>query len=68
MRKTVAFSKNATNVFFFYDDFEDGDDDGWLLEIPMRKQWGFVQMLTKQCTQLLNQLNSLLGMGTSIKI
>jgi transposase len=26
----------------------------------LRKQWGFVQMLTKQCTQLLNQLNSLL--------
>ena len=26
----------------------------------LRKQWGFVQMLTKQSTQLLNQLNSLL--------
>lgn len=26
----------------------------------LRKQWTFVQMLTKQCTQLLNQLNSLL--------
>jgi transposase len=26
----------------------------------VRKQWGFVQMLTKQCTQLLNQLHSLL--------
>jgi transposase len=26
----------------------------------LRKQWGFVQMLTKQCTQLLNQLHSLL--------
>ena len=25
----------------------------------LRKQWGFVQMLTKQCTQLLNQLHSL---------
>jgi transposase len=26
----------------------------------LRKQWGFVQMLSKQCTQLLNQLHSLL--------
>ena len=26
----------------------------------LRKQWGFVQMLTKQCTQLVNQLHSLL--------
>ena len=26
----------------------------------LRKQWGFVKMLTKQCTQLLNQLESLL--------
>lgn len=26
----------------------------------LRKQWGFIQMLTKQSTQLLNQLNSLL--------
>jgi transposase len=26
----------------------------------LRKQWSFIQMLTKQCTQLLNQLNSLL--------
>jgi transposase len=26
----------------------------------LRKQWGFIQMLTKQCTQLLNQLNNLL--------
>ena len=26
----------------------------------LRKQWGFIQMLTKQCTQLLNQLHSLL--------
>jgi transposase len=26
----------------------------------LRKQWGFVQMLTKQCTQLKNQLHSLL--------
>jgi transposase len=26
----------------------------------LRKQWGFVQMLTKQCTQLRNQLHSLL--------
>jgi transposase len=26
----------------------------------LRKQWGFVRMLTKQCTQLLNQLESLL--------
>jgi len=27
---------------------------------PLRKQWGFIRMLTKQSTQLLNQLNSLL--------
>ena len=26
----------------------------------LRKQWGFVKMLSKQCTQLLNQLESLL--------
>lgn len=26
----------------------------------LRKQWGFIRMLTKQCTQFLNQLNSLL--------
>lgn len=26
----------------------------------LRKQWGFIQMLTKQSTQLLNQLNNLL--------
>ena len=26
----------------------------------LRKQWGFVQMLTKQCTQFLNQLHSLM--------
>lgn len=26
----------------------------------LRKQWGFVKMLTKQCTQLLNQFESLL--------
>ena len=26
----------------------------------LRKQWGFIQMLTKQCTQFLNQLNMLL--------
>ncbi len=26
----------------------------------LRKQWGFIQMLTKQCTQFLNQLNSLM--------
>jgi transposase len=26
----------------------------------LRKQWGFIQMLTKQCTQFLNQLNILL--------
>jgi len=26
----------------------------------LRKQWGFIRMLTKQCTQLYNQLNSLL--------
>ncbi len=26
----------------------------------LRKQWGFVQMLTKQCTQFLNQLNGLI--------
>ncbi|MGA9233236.1 MAG: IS110 family transposase [Desulfobacterales bacterium] len=26
----------------------------------LRRQWGFVQMLTKQCGQLLNQLNSLM--------
>ncbi len=26
----------------------------------LRKQWGFIQMLTKQCTQFLNQLHSLL--------
>lgn len=26
----------------------------------LRKQWGFIKMLTKQCTQLLNQLESLL--------
>jgi transposase len=26
----------------------------------LRKQWGFIQMLTKQCTQLLNQINNLL--------
>jgi len=26
----------------------------------LRKQWGFIQMLTKQCTQLVNQLHSLL--------
>ena len=26
----------------------------------LRKQWGFVRMLTKQCAQFLNQLNSLL--------
>ena len=25
----------------------------------LRKQWGFIRLLTKQCTQLLNQLNSL---------
>ena len=26
----------------------------------LRKQWGFIQTLTKQCTQFLNQLNKLL--------
>lgn len=26
----------------------------------LRKQWGFIRILTKQCTQLLNQLNGLL--------
>jgi transposase len=26
----------------------------------LRKQWGFIQMLTKQCTQYLNQLQSLM--------
>lgn len=26
----------------------------------LRKQWSFIQMLTKQCTQLLNQLHSLM--------
>jgi transposase len=26
----------------------------------LRKQWGFIRMLTKQCAQFLNQLNSLL--------
>lgn len=26
----------------------------------LKKQWGFIRMLTKQCTQLYNQLNSLL--------
>ena len=26
----------------------------------LRKQWGFIRMLTKQCTQFLNQLNALL--------
>lgn len=26
----------------------------------LRKQWGFIRLLTKQCTQLLNQLNTLL--------
>jgi len=26
----------------------------------LRKQWGFIQLLTKQCTQLLNQLHSLI--------
>ena len=26
----------------------------------LRKQWGFIKMLTKQCTQFLNQLNMLL--------
>ena len=26
----------------------------------LRKQWGFIKMLTKQCTQFLNQLNTLL--------
>jgi len=26
----------------------------------LRKQWGFIQMLTKQCTQFLNQLHSLI--------
>ena len=26
----------------------------------LRKQWGFVQMLSKQCTQLLNQFNNLM--------
>ena len=26
----------------------------------LRRQWGFVQTLTKQCTQLLNQLNNLI--------
>ncbi len=26
----------------------------------LRKQWGFVNMLSKQCTQLLNQLNNLI--------
>ncbi len=26
----------------------------------LRRQWGFIQMLTKQCSQLLNQLNSLI--------
>jgi transposase len=26
----------------------------------LRKQWGFIKMLTKQCTQLLNQLESLI--------
>lgn len=26
----------------------------------LRKQWSFIQMLTKQCTQLLNQLHSLI--------
>jgi transposase len=26
----------------------------------LRKQWGFIQMLTKQCTQFLNQLNGLI--------
>jgi len=26
----------------------------------LRKQWGFIKMLTKQCTQFLNQLNALI--------
>lgn len=26
----------------------------------LRKQWGFIRMLTKQCTQFLNQLNALI--------
>ncbi len=26
----------------------------------LRKQWGFIKMLTKQCTQFLNQLNTLI--------
>jgi transposase len=26
----------------------------------LRKQWGFIRMMTKQCTQFLNQLNNLL--------
>jgi len=26
----------------------------------LRKQWGFIRMLTKQCTQIINQLHSLL--------
>lgn len=29
----------------------------------LRRQWGFVQTLTKQCTQLLNQLNNLIYMA-----
>ena len=29
----------------------------------LRKQWGFIKMLTKQCTQFLNQLNTLLYMA-----
>lgn len=29
----------------------------------LRKQWGFIRMLTKQCTQMLNQLESLLYMA-----
>jgi len=28
--------------------------------VGLRKQWGFIKMLTKQCTQMLNQLESLL--------
>lgn len=32
-------------------------DDQWA---SLRKQWGFIRLLTKQCTQLLNQLESLI--------
>ena len=33
------------------------NNDQWA---GLRKQWGFIKMLTKQCTQMLNQLESLL--------